>query len=292
MPSPEALGLAHRIEELGRQVGKHRDADADDVPLPGEIDAATARLDDLRTRLVELERTQPESGGPEADIAELEQAHAEVLEANEGLDARFGRAKAQARLDEARAAERAVLDRLGFASYIDFMTGGRAALSASSVSDELRSLRFEARQAEIELRDLLRAVDRDIARGELVEDLHSVQHQARQLLGDDRLDGRELLDALLDLRVPSNDTTPVQELRTALTAVGLSIHGLDLTTDDVAAMASDWLDEYHRAEDRRARLLAELRDLEARRRDGAQTSAPVDRGTEPRLRDGNRHRHP
>ncbi|MGH9275144.1 MAG: hypothetical protein ACRDZU_10905, partial [Acidimicrobiales bacterium] len=59
--------------------------------------------------------------------AELDAAHDAVLEAEERTGRRRGAGTARKRLDDARAAERALLDQFGFESYLDVvLTGGRA----------------------------------------------------------------------------------------------------------------------------------------------------------------------
>ena len=70
------------------------------------------------------------------DRAALEAAHDAVLDADERAGRRLGGASARKRLDEARAAERVVLDRLGLDSYSDFLL--RSSMGPTDPSAELR----------------------------------------------------------------------------------------------------------------------------------------------------------
>ena len=70
------------------------------------------------------------------DHAALEAAHDAVLDADDRAGRRLGGASARKRLDEARAAERVVLDRLGLDSYSDFLL--RSSMGATDPSAELR----------------------------------------------------------------------------------------------------------------------------------------------------------
>jgi hypothetical protein len=70
------------------------------------------------------------------DRAALESAHETTLEADDRASKRFGGNAARRRLDEAKSAERAVLDRLGLDSYADFLL--RSSMGATDPSAELR----------------------------------------------------------------------------------------------------------------------------------------------------------
>ena len=83
---------------------------------------------EARARLARAEHNRDEAHaaadrsatGPD-EIRALEAAHSAVLDAQERTETRFGGAKAQRRLAQARAEERAILDQLGFSTYADYM---------------------------------------------------------------------------------------------------------------------------------------------------------------------------
>jgi hypothetical protein len=70
------------------------------------------------------------------DRDELDAAHEAALDADDRASRRFGGAGARKKLDDARAAERVVLDRLGLDSYSDFLL--RSSMGATDPSAELR----------------------------------------------------------------------------------------------------------------------------------------------------------
>ena len=116
---PEAQSLADEIAAVDAQL---RAAPA----MTGGADALAVvrtRLDDARHALLVAEQAVR---NPELDrgmVEQLEQAHAELIEAIDRADSRFGGARAQRRVEALRSAEQAILDELGFTSYSDYMMG-------------------------------------------------------------------------------------------------------------------------------------------------------------------------
>lgn len=272
VPSPEAIGLADRLELTERRIAELHAGARDETLAPGAVDAAAAALRDIRAEVLALEQATAPST-LEADIAELDRIHAEVVDARERLDGRFGKSRAQARYDAAVAAEEAVLERLGIRSYTDLMTGGRLALQAESEPIELRRLRRREREAEEELQALQARARLEVDLAEAEQDLRALRGRARTLLADAEIPDDDLVRALLALRVPAVSSTPHDELLEALEAVGLPVRSLELSRDDAEAMAADWLDEYYRAEDRKAALEQQLAALEER--SGGEQAEPM-----------------
>lgn len=120
-----ALALADRWRQIGRELDAlGRDPGDDDLTNaePAAVSTARSRLAQARRAVNDAKGASVPSTdlGPD-DVAALEEAHTTVLDAQERTEGRFGVAKAQRRLEAARAAERTVLDRLGFSTYADYM---------------------------------------------------------------------------------------------------------------------------------------------------------------------------
>ena len=85
------------------------------------VDVAERRVLEARAEVEQSARAANPARLDQHDRAALEAAHDAVLDADERAGRRLGGASARKRLDEARAAERVVLDRLGLDSYSDFL---------------------------------------------------------------------------------------------------------------------------------------------------------------------------
>jgi hypothetical protein len=123
---PDAVALVEAWRDL--------QADLREVTGPlqdateGELESARQRVVAAASRLAELDAAASASKIPVDQRAALDAAHAEVLAAEEQL---MGRRRvttgARRRLEEAHAAEQALLDRHGFSTYLDVvLSGGRA----------------------------------------------------------------------------------------------------------------------------------------------------------------------
>ncbi len=100
------------------------------------MDVAERRVVEARAEVEQSARAANPARLDQHDRAALEDAHDAVLDADERAGRRLGGAGARKRLDEARAAERVVLDRLGLDSYSDFLL--RSSMGATDPSAELR----------------------------------------------------------------------------------------------------------------------------------------------------------
>ena len=271
VPSTEAVQLADRLGHLDRRIAALEER-SDEEPDPEAMARVADRLERVRAEIRDAEQGIAVAD-IEANVAALEAAHAEVVEAREALEGRFAGGRAQQRYETALAAEEAILDALGIRSYTDFMTGGRASIYVNSEPEDLRRLRAEERELELELRDLERRDERAQELAVVEQDRRELRGQARTLLDDVEVEAHDLLRALYALRVPAEGTTPTDDLVDALEGVGLPVRDLDLDADDLEAMAAGWLEEYGRADAHRAALQAELARLEAAR---PSTSEPAD----------------
>jgi hypothetical protein len=260
--SPEAISLADDIEKVEarlREQGQGGAADGDRVA------AARGRLDAARAALIEAEQSArvPELDRTEVDA--LENAHAVVLDSQDKADARFGGARAKKRLDDARTAERAILGRLGFSTYADFMMG-TSMLNIDPVTEaRLDSARNELVEAEDEWRELQLALDSELERGALLDRRRELRERAQLLLGVSSAQS-DVVTALRELRVPAVDALGAEvELRLALDHVGLPVADEAIGGTSLVHLAETWIAEDQRASDRRREVVAELDTLVAER---------------------------
>jgi len=166
---PEAVALAEAWSDLTedlRQLGGPVEGPTDDDLLQ-----ARHRADAASARRAELDGVKAASALHEDQRAALDAAHAAVLAAEEQA-ARRRRRGAARELEQARAAERALLDQHGFGGYLDVvLTGGRAAVDPSRTAVEREH--FEAVLA-------LEALERA---GQVSPDLAHVLAERTRLLG-------------------------------------------------------------------------------------------------------------
>ncbi|WP_436795608.1 hypothetical protein [Actinospongicola halichondriae] len=258
-PSTEALSLVDRLDALDREIAA-LDADVELAPGPAEVEAAEDRVEQARLRLLECERSLDAQGGGEDDIRLLEEAHAAVERARESLEGRFGKGRAQARLDEALSAESEILGRLGLGSYTEFLTLGGSAAPGQRPTREVDAARADVAAAEADLARLTSGVQASLTQAELVEDRRRARDQARELLGEPDLPDEAIAVGLLRLRVPADESGATDTLVDVLDSVGLSVRGLEIPPAEVEAMAADWLAEYQHTETRLTLAIEALED--------------------------------
>lgn len=256
--STEALSLADRIDALDRQIAD-LDPVVSDTPSSAAVEAAADRVEQARIALVECERRLHSGDGGADDIRRLEEAHADAEQAREALEGRFGRAKAQRRLDTAVAAENDLLLRLGLGSYTEFLTRGGSGAPSDGSAEAVDVARREVAAAETEAEALVSTVDQALRQAQLVEDRRTARDQARSLLGDPDLGDEEIITGLVNLRVPADDAGPRAGLLAALAAVGLRLDGVEMSDAEVETLAADWLAEHQNTE---IRLRREIETLE------------------------------
>jgi hypothetical protein len=254
-PDAYAQALADAFSDLQADL-EELQQDTGSSPDPEALRRAQDAVDQAANALHHLEADVVAPSLTPADRAELDAAHAAVDAAAERTGRHLGKGSAQRKLEEARAVERALLDRFGFGSYLDVvLTGGRAAttsperlaaerayVAAKSARDGLQ----RAQRSSPEM-DHLRS-----ERARLVA--HAVEH-----LGVDPGD-----DAISLLRShPQIPASVVAGLRAALASVGIAPVGVSLPL-----AAHEWLQRQtavaaeHRHERAEAEELAvELDDL-------------------------------
>lgn len=262
VPSPEAFALADELEKVEARLVEIGDGPTADGT---RVAAARSRLDEARSALMDAEQAARVPELDRDDVAALDEAHAEVLAALDRADSRFGGARAKRRLDEARDAERAVLERMGFATYADYLMGSSIMNIDPATEAQLDQARAGLADAEDEWRELQLALDADLERGTLLDRRRELRDAARSMLGQ-VAHISDVPGALRALRVPAvSEHDAEARLRAALDEVGLPVAGEDLGGDDLLHLAETWLVEDERAAKRRDEVVAELDQLAAER---------------------------
>lgn len=234
---PQALALADAWTGLLADLAEV--APAAPPPSPTEVAAAEAALTEAGALLERIVAATTMLAP--AIRAELDAAHDAVLAAEDRTERRIGAAAARKRLEQARAAERALLEQYGFASYLDVtLSGGRA---NEHGGDRLAAER--AYLAALAQRDALLAVL------ETSPDLAYLQNERARLHAHTvELLGVEPGEAALHLlgAHPLLPRTVVDGLRTALADVGIEPVGVSL-----AEAAARWVDDQDAAAEARGR---------------------------------------
>jgi hypothetical protein len=260
-PDPDAQALAGAFSDLAADLAEQQ-ARTGARPDEDELRAAEERA---AAAAAELDRIDAEAAGrslTERDRAELEAAHAAVLEAEDRAGRRIGGSGARKRLDAARAAERAILDRHGFGTYLEVtLTGGKAVTSsAQRLAAERTYLAAKAH------REALRRALQPTPELEYLESERArLTAHAVDLLGYDP--GADVISELRHL--PLVPRPLVATLRAALAEVGVAAGPAH-----PAEAAEAWLADHARRsavrDDARARadeIRTELRAAEVRARD-------------------------
>lgn len=263
VPSAEAADLADELDRVDADLAA---AVATDVP-PGALAAARARLDEAHHDLAEAEMGMR---NPELDRVmtdRLEDVHEEILEALDKVDRRFGGRGAQERVAELRAVEQDLLDRLGFASYSDYLMGHSLIQVDPAKEQALEAARLELGAAEDELRRLQSATEAALARAEVLDRRRALLDKARSLLGG-AAPGPRPQEALRALLVPAvSADQAAARLQAALSAAGLDLGDEDLDHDELSLIATTWLDEAEQVGARRHGAAEERERLEIERQE-------------------------
>ena len=185
-----------------------------------------------------------------------------MLDAQDRTNSRFSGTRARTRLDEARAAERKVLDRLGFTTYADYMMSSSSRGAEAGKRAVLQAARVHVAEAEAEWHSLGGDPSREVWRADLLEQRSAIAPRIALLLGHEPV-GPEVEQELRALRaVPPADEALLTELRTALTGVGLDVSDEELGEDELLELGRAWIDENAQLDERRAALEAELSAVE------------------------------
>jgi hypothetical protein len=245
MPHPEALAMADALA-AAQQALEHYDAQLETQGL-GPI-SSQRRVEELRLHVARLEQAaRPKVAGVD-DVAALEAAHDAVVEAEERARGRLAGKGAQRRLEELQAEEEQILQRLGFASYTSFSFSAAAPEVDVEARVALQDARAQLALAERNAEEVLRMVEHDPQRQELVEQQYALRGQALPLVGgDDRGDLEGALRALRTRPPTPVHVMPLEEaaarLRAALEQQGVAFGDRLLGAAEVAEVAAVWLAE-------------------------------------------------
>lgn len=208
--------------------------------------SAMARLEAAREQVAAAEKAMRKPELTEADRIELEAAHDAVLEAEK----KATRGRNKKRLEEALAAEQAILDRIGFPSWSAYVMGA-ALMSIDPLAEQrLDRARAELAAAEEHWANVSAIIESDPVHRELLDQLEQVYLEAFDLLGGEEPD--DLEHALRTLEVPQREIS-IEELADALAyqleLVGLPV-GEDTHVDRVTVIADAFLEEVGHVGDR------------------------------------------
>jgi hypothetical protein len=292
VPSAEAQVLAEQIAELDADLAATAGIAA---TSPDDLSAARVRLDEARHALLEAEQAVR---GPALDrglVDRLENVHAELVEALDKAGGRFGAARAQRRVESARAEEQAILDELGYGSYSDYMMGYTLLQVDPDKEAALEAARVELSSAEDSWRRLQAEAEAVLARAERMERRRRLRDEARVLLGR-AVPAGEVVSELRAHRVPAVVPPEVVDaLQRSLEDAGLALSDEVLEREELIVLAEAWLEEASEAVEREQDLRRELvelvgeRDLAAAALEAAERAAAgedpaVDEEREGRLR--------
>ncbi|MGK2949823.1 MAG: hypothetical protein ACSLFP_14730 [Acidimicrobiales bacterium] len=263
VPDPRAEALAQELAALQAvvevEVGSVR-------PLVDPV-RARAHLDEARQALLEAEQALRNPDLDPVQVAQLEEVHADLLDALDKADSRFGGARAQRRVAELRARESELLDELGFATYSDHMMGASSRPVDPALRDALTAARADLADAEATWRRVSDQTDQELARAEALDRRRTLLDRAEGLLGS-AVGAQDAVAALRSHRVPSlAPETARADLAEALEGSGVSLEGAVPHEDDLVVLAEGLLEEAALADERRSALEAEQRALVDERRE-------------------------
>jgi hypothetical protein len=280
VPSQEAIALADEFAELQNQLDDlERRLEADGLSM----DQLSQRLEDARFEVTQAERGMSKPEASDQDITELEAVHEQVLEAERRASGRVGRKAALKKLEEVKAREQEILDRIGFPTWASYVMGStlmnidpmaeqrleqaRAELNAAEEAWAQLTAQLEADPDYAGLLDRLEAVFLaafDILGGETEGDLE--ERLRNHLVPDEEISREDILEALvyqLSLR-----DVEVDEGAAAVVIMGVADEWLAATTDH-------W-EKYNALQEQAAQTAGEL---EAARREVTRREADVDEVT-------------
>lgn len=255
--SDEAIRMADELARIDESVGTYMPADGGG----SAITVARRRVETARTVLFEAERAVRLPEVDRDDVEALENAHEQVLLAQDRLDKRLAGGKAKQRLEEARVAEDEILGRLGFRTYTEFVMGTSIVNVDPERETDLEAAREELAAAEDALAQLEAGIDAELARAAMLARRRELVSAAVALLGRDP--GDDIEWALRHHRVRVKDSTDrAGRLREALAQAGVMFGDDDPPASLLVDMATIWLDELAETASRRATLEHELQEVE------------------------------
>ncbi|WP_421119780.1 hypothetical protein ACE2AJ_20895 [Aquihabitans daechungensis] len=255
-PVVAALALADTWRDL------HQQLSALDTGVSTEEYAAEQRVAEARQSVIEAEVEFNQPVLTPEQITKVEAAHALVLEAQDRTEGRFGGSRLRKKLEDARAEERRVLERLGFSTYADYMMSSSSRGVGPANRSSLEAARSRLTEAEAHLATLPGAADRARRRTELLQRRDAVAPRVAALLGHEPT-GPESEEELRSLREPvAPNEAAMAELATELTAAGVAVTGPPYDRDDLILLARFYLSEEETAVDRRVEIEQALHALD------------------------------
>ena len=255
-PVVAALALADTWRDL------HQQLSALDAGVSSEEYAAEQSVAECRQAVIEAEIEYNQPVLTPEQITKVESAHALVLEAQDRTEGRFGGSRLRKRLDDARAEERRVLERLGFSTYADYMMSSSSRGVGPANRGTLETARAHLRVAEEQLAALPGAADRARRRTELLQRRDAVAPRVAALIGHEPT-GPESEDELRSLRESqAPNEAAMAELATELNIAGVAVTGPPYDRDDLVLLARFYLSEQESAGDRRVEIEAAIAALD------------------------------
>lgn len=233
VPSERGAVLADQFERLQAEVGV---IEADLEARGMDTASALARLDAAQAELAAAEKAMRPPEYTDAEQSELEAAHDEVLEAERKARGRGGKR----RLEEALAAEQAILDRIGFPTWTAYVMGAGLMGIDPLAERRLENARAEMAAAEAHWAEVTSLIEADPQHRRLLDEIEAVHLEAFDLLHGQ--EPEDLAAALRDLQEPKQEVT-TEELADAL-IYQLELVGLQLPPGvgvDTAVMAAEAL---------------------------------------------------
>lgn len=255
VPVPEAMALADELADVEEQLGRMAPVSASQAGVQHEErDVARRRVELAEQALAELEAQARRPIHDPADVAALEAAHLDVLEAREGTSKRFGAAKAVRRLEELERVEQQVLDRMGLLTYTEFLMAAGGPSGAHQIEESLpariEAAREELAKAEAQLESREIDVGEELTRAALLDRRRTLRAKAVELLGTDP--GSDVEGALRRMRVEASTTGEhLDRLRGALEGAGVVLDDEDVDEPFLVDLAKVWLEEQGETEAQR-----------------------------------------
>jgi hypothetical protein len=227
----------------------------------GQIQAVRKRLERARAALFAAEGAARLPDLDREQVDALENAHEAVLQAQDKTEKRLTGDRAKRRLEDARAAEQEILDRLGMHTYADFVMGTSMLRVDPEQEQSLDDARDELARAEDALAGLEAEVESELRRAELMARRRSVRDNAVALLGRDPGDD-DIEWALRHHRVAAGERGDRSlRLRTELENAGLVLGDEDVPRSMLVELATIWLEELRDTAAERLKIEQELTEL-------------------------------
>jgi hypothetical protein len=259
VPSPEAQRIA---DEWVRNEAALAGETSFEETSGNVLATARRRLDAARAEVFEAERAVRIPEIDRHDVEALENAHEEVLLAQDRADKRFGGERARQRLHEARVAEQAILDRIGFDTYASFMMGTSIQHVDTEREHKLEASRVELAAAEDALGVLEKGIDAELALAALLARRRDLRDEAARVLGRDP--GEDFEWELRHHRVEvRGGGERARRLRSALESAGMMLGSEQPPKRMLVDLAEIWLEEQRQTGEHRTAIGHDLAAVEA-----------------------------